>query len=164
MSETGYVAGLRAKVGHDLLLMPGVAAVIRDEQGRILVQQTKQGNWNLPAGAIDPGEKAAQAIIREVFEETGLTVRPTRLIGLVGAGTEHRITYDNGDLLESVTVVFLCEHVSGELEPQDDETIQLKFFPPSEMPELPVPFPAQFFEDPQLSGFFEWDESWLIRP
>ena len=106
MSISDYLEGLRKKVGHDLLLVPGVAAIIRDEQGNILLQQTKDGKWNLPAGAIDPGEKAAQAIVREVFEETGLVIRPVVLLGVIGAGEEYRVTYDNGDVVESTTFIF----------------------------------------------------------
>jgi 8-oxo-dGTP pyrophosphatase MutT (NUDIX family) len=163
MSETQYIAGLRKKVGHDLLQVPGVAAIIRDDQGCILIQQTKEGKWNLPAGAIDPSESAAQALIREVREETGLIVRPTRLLGILGGGAAYRITYNNGDVVESTTSVFACEYVSGELHPQDDETARLKYVEPNEMPELPIPFPREFFTDPELTAYFEWDEAWLRK-
>ena len=163
MSETGYVEDLREKIGSDLLLLPGVAAVIRDPSDSVLLQRSKEGVWNLPAGAVDPGETIAQAMIREVFEETGLTVRPVRLLGVIGAGPCHRITYKNGDVIESVTTVLLCEHIAGRLKPQDDETVKLQFFPPAEMPDLSVPYPLEMFTDPDLSGFFEWDDSWLRR-
>ena len=163
MSISGYVEALRKKVGHDLLLVPGVAAIIRDQHGRILLQKTKDGQWNLPAGAIDPGEKAAQAIVREVFEETGLIVRPVVLIGVLGPGEEYRITYDNGDVVESTTLIFGCERVGGELKPQDDETAKLEFVDSRSIPKLPIPIPSHFFTDSQYAGRFEWHESWLNR-
>ena len=52
MGKSTYVQDLRKKIGNDLLLMPGVAAVIRDQKGDILIQKNKAGVWNLPAGAI----------------------------------------------------------------------------------------------------------------
>src|SRR3954470_12785966 len=93
MSKSKYQEDIRKKIGHDLLLMPGVAAVIKDDQGRILVQQTKKEGWNHPAGAVDPGEKPAQAIVREVFEETGLVAKPTALIAVTGGAPESRKAY-----------------------------------------------------------------------
>jgi 8-oxo-dGTP pyrophosphatase MutT (NUDIX family) len=161
MSETGYMADLRKKIGHDLLLVPGVAAIIRNERGQILVQRNTEGKWNLPAGALDPGETVTQALVREVQEETGLIVRPVRLVGVVGAGEAHRITYENGDVIESTTTVLECEVVAGELKPQDDETARLEYFDPADMPELPVPIPQKFFTDTNLTAFFEWDDKWL---
>src|SRR3954454_1828320 len=109
MSKSDYVEDLRKKIGTDLLLIPGVAAIIRDDQGRILLQLNKQGMWNLPAGAIDPGEKPAQAMVREVFEETGLNIRPLRVLAVIGGPPEYRVKYPNGDAIESTTIVFECE-------------------------------------------------------
>ena len=72
-----YFQQLRARIGHDLLLLPSVAAVIRNSDGRLLLQEKASGEgWSLPAGAIEPGESPAQAVRREVLEETGLTIEP----------------------------------------------------------------------------------------
>jgi len=63
--------------------MPGAGAIIRDEVGRILLQQRGDTcDWSLPAGAMEIGERVDQTIIREVREETGLEVKPTRLVGI----------------------------------------------------------------------------------
>lgn len=61
----------------------GVRVIIPDEEGRILmVKQSHEGNdiWMVPGGAIEDGENAAEAAIREVLEETGLQVRVNRLL------------------------------------------------------------------------------------
>ena len=151
---------LREKIGNDLLLVPGVAAIIRDDQGRILIQQNKKGRWNLPAGAIDPGESPAKAVVREVFEETGLIVRPTRIVGILGGAPETRITYENGDVVESTTVIFDCEIVAGEFEPVDDETATLKYVRAGELPDLMTKAPPEIY-DPKTSAYFEWQDAWL---
>jgi 8-oxo-dGTP pyrophosphatase MutT (NUDIX family) len=161
MAISRYVENLRKKIGNDLLLIPGVAAIIRDTRGRILLQRTKDDVWSLPAGAIDPGEKPAQAIVREVFEETGLTVRPKSMRGVMGGAPEYRITYPNGDVVESTAIVFECDIIGGELKPQDDETLELTYFAPEQMPRLATKYPAHFFSNSSEKTFFEWSEDWL---
>ncbi len=67
--------------------VPCVGAVVRDDQGRLLLVQRAnepgRGLWSIPGGRIEPGESAQDAVIREVAEETGLTVVVTGLAGVV---------------------------------------------------------------------------------
>ena len=59
MSE--YVRGLRERIGHDLLLMPSAHVLIRDGDERILLVRHVEGRWQLPGGAVAPGEGPAEA-------------------------------------------------------------------------------------------------------
>jgi len=94
MGISTYLRDLRREVGTALALLPGVAAIIRDEHERVLLQRRSDDNtWSLPAGAIDPGEAPAQALIREVWEETGLRVVPRRILGVFGGSGGFRFTY-----------------------------------------------------------------------
>lgn len=53
----------------------GVRAVVRDESGAfLLLRHTYIPGWHLPGGAVDRGETAADAVMRELFEETAVTV------------------------------------------------------------------------------------------
>ena len=139
-----YFRQLRSKIGHDLLLLPGVAAVIRDADGRILLQEkSSDEGWSLPAGAIEPGESPAEAIRREVLEETGLVVVPTRIIAVLG-GEAFRHVYRNGDVVEYTVVLYRCaviaEHPGG---PSDPETKSLRYFTRPEVPKLAPAYPAE---------------------
>ncbi|HEY5668259.1 MAG TPA: NUDIX hydrolase [Candidatus Saccharimonadales bacterium] len=49
-------------------------AIIKDEAGKILLLQESNGQWDLPGGGLDQGEKPHDAIAREVIEETGYAV------------------------------------------------------------------------------------------
>ena len=111
MPISEYLKGLRSKIGHDLLLGPAVAAVIRNEARDVLVHQRRDnGVWELPAGGVDPGEAPAQAVVREVYEETGLRVRPVRLLGVFGGTT---VVHPNGDETQPYCTLFECEVVGG---------------------------------------------------
>jgi 8-oxo-dGTP pyrophosphatase MutT (NUDIX family) len=163
MPISDYLAGLRAKVGTDLILLPGVSAIVRDAEGRVLLGRRSDDNrWGLPAGAIDPGEEPARAVIREVFEETGLRVRPERLVAVLG-GREFFHKYPNGDEVEPTTSVFECRIIGGSLGCQDQEATELRFFDPGELPDLVGPYRRELltavarFAEP----YFQWEEQWL---
>ncbi len=161
MAISDYLKDLRSKVGHQLLHIPSVAAIIRDEKNRILLQKTSEDFWSLPAGAIELGETPAQAVIREVWEETNLIVRPFRIAGVFGGENGFRFTYSNGDKVEYTIILFECEKVGGELGRGDDETFNLEYFPPEKMPKLPINYPRELFLQPAEKTYFEWNEKWL---
>ena len=76
--------GLRAVNGTRI---PCVGAIVRDGAGRLLLvkrgHDPEAGKWSLPGGRIEPGETDAQALVREMREETGLIVLPGPLLGAV---------------------------------------------------------------------------------
>jgi len=140
-----YLRGLRAKIGHDLLLLSSVAAVIKDAEGGILLQEKSSGEgWSLPAGAIEPGESPADAICREVRGETGLLVEAREIIGVYG-GSDFRYTYPNGDRVEYTVVLYSCVPIGMSAEPLDPETKSLRYFGENEMPKLALPYPSSAF-------------------
>jgi len=68
-------------------LIPCVGAVVTDAQARLLMikrgHEPGAGLWSIPGGRIEPGETDAEALVREMLEETSLTVAPGRLLGRV---------------------------------------------------------------------------------
>ena len=135
MGISDYVRGLRAKIGTSLLLMPSAAALIRDADGRILMVRHFEGRWMLPGGAVDPGERPADAVRRECWEEAGVIVEPFRIVGVYG-GPEYRITYGNGDESAWIVTLFEARLLSGEPHAHDDETIDAGWFTPEEIDAL----------------------------
>ena len=103
--------------GHIHFQEPKVAAaVILEREGRILlvrrVNEPQQGKWSLPAGFIDAGEDPKEAAVREVYEETGLRVRVTELLDVIG-GRE----YPNG---ADIVILYSGVIEGGELAAADD--------------------------------------------
>jgi len=87
MAISTYYKQIREKVGSDLIFMPSVAAIIKNEQGEILFQYPGGEFWSLPAGAIEPGETPEEAVVREVWEETGLRVQVKEIKGFLEGKT-----------------------------------------------------------------------------
>ena len=136
MPISEYLRGLRAKIGTDLLLTPGVAAVIIDPAGRVLLQRrSDDGRWGLPGGAMEPGEEPAETLVREIREETALEVMPERVVG-VYSGPEFRVRYDNGDEVMIVSITFACRPVAGEPRVNDDESLEIRYFAPDALPAM----------------------------
>jgi 8-oxo-dGTP diphosphatase len=96
--------------------IPCVGGVIKDEQGRLLLikrgHEPGAGLWSLPGGRIEPGETDAEALVREMIEETGLQVEPGRLLGRV------RRPGRDGDVIDIRD--YAATVISGTLRPGDD--------------------------------------------
>lgn len=162
MGMSDYYKNLRERVGKERIFMPSVAGIIRNESGEILLQNKGNGeDWSLPAGAIEMGESPAEAVIREVWEETGLTVVPKKLLGVFG-GKDFRYEYPNGHQVEYNIFMFECFVQSGELNPIDPETFDLQYFHPDNMPELALPYPKEMFlQIDKNDTYYQWDEEWV---
>jgi 8-oxo-dGTP diphosphatase len=155
MAISGYVAALRARVGHDMLMLPSVSAVVRNDAGEVLLgRRSDNGAWALIAGIIDPGEQPADAIVREIFEETGVRVRVDRLAGVA----LHPHTYPNGDVCQYLNVWFHCTAVGGTARPNDEENAEVRWFPLDGLPDIDAW--ARLRIDTTLSG----EAAWFARP
>ena len=97
-------------------VIPCVGAVVTDGQGRLLMikrgHEPGAGLWSIPGGRIEPGETDAEALVREMFEETGLAVEVGRLIGRVQRPGPDGAVIDISDYAATVT--------GGTLRPGDD--------------------------------------------
>src|SRR4051812_36914085 len=134
-----YMAWLRTRVGTATILVPSVNAVVRDGAGRILLQRHAQGGgWGLPGGAVEPEEAPADALVREVWEETALEVVPGGVIGVYG-GPEATIRYDNGDVTSHVRIAYAATVAGGELGPEGVEVLEAGFMTAGEGAELELP-------------------------
>lgn len=133
MPISPYIARMRSHIGTDLLLLPGVSGIVRDVEGRILLtRRSDNGRWSLPAGIIDPGEQPSDAVLREIREETGVVAE----IDGVGGLATHPVVYPNGDRCEYLNVWFRCRAVGGEARVNDDESTEVGWFHPDDLPEL----------------------------
>ena len=115
------------RIGKQGKLRVGCSAAIFDEHRRILLtRRTDNGQWCLPGGGMEPGESVAETCEREVLEETGLSVRVKRLVG-VYSHSDQLIVYPDGGRFQIVALHFEAEITSGELG-LSNETSDFGFF------------------------------------
>ena len=128
-----FIVDLRAKIGHDLLWLPAVTAVVRREDELLLVQRADNHQWSPVTGVLDPGEEPAVGAVREILEETGVVARVDRLVAVSG---DNFVTHVNGDLGVYLDVTFACTWLSGNAHVADDESLDVRWWPIAELPEL----------------------------
>jgi 8-oxo-dGTP pyrophosphatase MutT (NUDIX family) len=147
-----YIRGLRERVGRDLLLLPSVAVLPRDEEGRLLlVREAETGLWQTIGGAVEPCESPAQAAVREAGEEAGVVVELTGIRGVVG-GPQFRMTYPNGDLVNYVPTIFDARVIDGEPRADGDETIDVAWFTTAQLQETALSeFTVALLSDPTVA-------------
>ncbi|MEU7812997.1 NUDIX domain-containing protein [Pseudonocardia sp. NPDC049154] len=89
---------------HDVL--PAAFAAVRNGAGRLLlVRRIDDGNWELPGGRIEVGESVNEAVIREVAEESGITIALTGLAG-VYSDPSHVLVDPNGSIHQQLALCF----------------------------------------------------------
>jgi len=126
------------QLGKEGKLRLGCSTIIFDEKrGKVLLtQRADNGRWCLPGGGMDSGESVAQACEREVWEETGLRVRVTRLVS-VYSNPDQLVIYPDGNKAFFVVLSFEAEIIGGELG-LSDETTAFGYFSLEEMESMPM--------------------------
>lgn len=113
--------------------VPCVGALVYDESGRLLLirrgREPGVGLWSVPGGRVEPGESLAAAVVREVFEETGLIVTAGPVVGEVERPGPGGVIYAITDLA--------VELVGGQLRPGDDAQ-DARFVDAAEIRRLPL--------------------------
>ncbi len=134
MPVPDFLLKLRQHVGHDLLSLVGVSAIVLDDDGRVLLhRRSDDGRWGTPGGILEPGEQPAQAVVREVREETGVEVEVERLTSVVG---HDPYAYPNGDQVQILDIAFRCRPVGGELRVDEDESLEVAWFALEDVPRM----------------------------
>lgn len=129
-----YVKWLREKVGHNRVILNCAGCIIFDDKGRLLLQKRADcGKWGFLGGMIELGESAEEAAIREIKEESGLDVKVTSLFGVY---SKYFAEYANGDLAQPIVHLFCAEVVGGRLIDENDETLELKYFDLTDLPQM----------------------------
>ena len=128
-----FIVELRRAVGNAPLWLAGVTAVTIRDRKVLLVKRSDNGAWTAVTGIVEPGENPADCAVREVSEETGVSVQAARLAWVhVTRPTVHA----NGDQAQYLDHVFLMRWLSGEPFAADDESTATAWFDLDKLPPM----------------------------
>ena len=135
-SSHSHVMELRTLVGAAPLIVMGAGAVIFDNRARVLLGLRGDNQlWGIPAGQMELGETPAGTAMRETYEELGLHIRITQLLG-VYTGPDAFHTYPDGNQVQIAGARFLAEVLDGELKPDGYETLDAQWFDLNDLPPM----------------------------
>jgi 8-oxo-dGTP diphosphatase len=133
-----------------------VGAVVRDDRGRLLLvrrgTEPAKGRWSVPGGRIEPGETAAEAVVRELLEETGLCVVVTGLAGTVERTGPGGVVYDIDDFYARLGPGVDPGHVRA-----GDDAAEAGWFTSAEVEELDR-------GDGLVDGLLDTLRGWQVTP
>lgn len=135
MARTEYYHDGAAPPAGELL--PAAFAIVRNDRDQILlVRRLDDGYWELPGGRIEIGESASAAAVREVAEETGITITVTGLAG-VYSDPGHILAYPRGQgVYQQLAVCFHACPRAGDTHPDHEETSAAAWFGPEHATQL----------------------------
>ncbi|GHH99444.1 NUDIX domain-containing protein [Neobacillus kokaensis] len=117
-------------------LKSGVAVIILNGENQVLLQKRADVElWGIPSGHIEIEETVSEAAIREVKEETNLDIKIKKIIGVYSEPDSQVFAYPNGKVVHFITTCFLAEITGGELRCNSDESLEIQFFNPEELPQ-----------------------------
>jgi ADP-ribose pyrophosphatase YjhB (NUDIX family) len=127
---TAVSAALALETGPPSPKLDVRGAAFREDRV-LMVRETSDGRWTLPGGWVDVGESAAEAVVREIREESGFACRAVKLIAVVDRDKRAHPAM----LLHVYKLFFLCE-IAGGAPATSLETSAVDFFPLDALPEL----------------------------
>ena len=134
MATPDFISEIRATAGQQLLFLPGVTAIVFDDEGRVLLgRRTDTGEWAVIGGIPDPGEQPAECAVREVYEETAVRCEVERIVLIQ---TREPIQYPNGDICQFMDITLRCRATGGEARVNDDESLEVGWFDLDSLPPL----------------------------
>lgn len=132
-----YVGRLRAKVGGYPLIIVSSRIVIERADGKVLLEKrTDFDVWAHLGGACEDTEPLLDSVIREAYEESGLTIRNPIPFGYASNPAIERVVYAGTDVTYSHAMMFLVKDFEGELRIQPEENCGLAWFAPDEFPKV----------------------------
>ena len=121
----GWLQNIASRIIRPLFQVFSAAVIFNEQKHILLVKLTYQQihPWGLPGGSLDYGEQPSEAILREMFEETGITLEIKKLL-LVKTWKPDR-----------VGMYYLCRIKDGEFLPSE-EVSELAYFSKDNLPDV----------------------------
>jgi len=121
-------------VGDKMVMLNSTAVILTNKKNQILLQKrSDNGFWGLPGGLLELDETIEEGAIREVKEETNLDIVITKFIGVF---VNPLVIWRKHDKAKVICFGFVGDVLSGELQMNDDESLELRYFDLEAIPKL----------------------------
>ncbi|MFF1376781.1 NUDIX domain-containing protein [Streptomyces sp. NPDC058308] len=135
MSRVDYFRDPNAPKANSVV--PSVTAVVLDDAGQLLlIHKTDNDLWALPGGGHDIGERVGDTVVREVLEETGITVEIDSIVGLY-TDPQHVLAYDDGEVRQQFSICFRAHPTGGSLR-TSSESKEVRWVDPTDLDDLDI--------------------------
>ncbi|MFW0789930.1 NUDIX hydrolase [Gordonia sp. CPCC 205333] len=135
MTRIDYIDDPDAPTANSVV--PSTTAIVTNNEGHILLVRRRDNNlWALPGGGMELGESITETAVREVKEETGLTVDITGLVGTY-TNPNHVMAYTNGEVRQQFSLCFTTRLIGGTLA-IDDESTDIAWTSPTTLDQLSI--------------------------
>ena len=133
-------------------VVPSVTAVIRNAAGEVLlIHKVDNDLWALPGGGHDAGESITDTVVREVEEETGLSVEVVRLVGTY-TDPNHVMAYTDGEVRQQFSLCFEARWTGGQPREDGSETKAVRWVAPTDLDRLNIHTSMRLRIDHALDG------------
>ncbi|GAA3365196.1 NUDIX domain-containing protein [Saccharopolyspora gregorii] len=133
-------------------VVPSVTAVIRNAAGEVLlIHKVDNDLWALPGGGHDAGESITDTVVREVEEETGLSVEVVRLVGTY-TDPNHVMAYTDGEVRQQFSLCFEARWTGGKPREDGSETKAVRWVAPADLDRLNIHTSMRLRIDHALDG------------
>jgi len=129
----------------------GGAGYIEDKYGNMLIVKLPHRGWDTTGGQIEVGENIEEGVLREIFEESGITASIRCLVGIYSNVGQH-LYYDGvTNVPTKVMLDFLCDYISGE-PTVSNETSEVVWIPKTDVMQY-ITAPAMRFRFEKVINF-----------
>ncbi len=137
-SPIPFYQQIRPFIGHACFTSPATSSFVLNERHELLmIQRQDNGDWDLPGGLMELGERIDQAAVRETREETGWDIQIDQCIQ-VYSDSDFIFSFPNQDIVRAVCVFFLAHPLGLAGLPDPHETSQVRFFALDQLPPVPA--------------------------
>ncbi len=118
-------------------IVVAVTVFAQDDEDRVLlIHRTDNSLWSLPGGTQEIGEDVSGTAVRETWEETGLKVKVTGLVGIY-SNPNHVVAYDDGEVRQQFAISVRAKVIGGKLA-GSSESAEVRWIHRDELESLPI--------------------------
>lgn len=135
-----YCEDIRKMIGNSPLIVVRPCVAILNKQGEVLLTRNAGGTWNIPSGILQLNESVEECMARIVLEDIGVKLLKLKLLSVYSGKELINRVLESGDEYHPVAIVYLCTEYEGEINQNNHQEKEARFFHLNQLPEQIIPF------------------------